>query len=805
MNILFETKYALRRLKNSPSYTAISLVVISLSVALSVVILALVYSFTWKPLGFPDMHGWQAVRGFTPNGWRGGFTDSSILWGMQQGDLHSVEIVGAYEDLSLLLDDGQATYSLSSRFITPNILQHSNETPVFGRMLSSDDAKFGATPAVLLSYKAWRQYYNADSNVVGSQTRIGGQLRTIVGVLKEDSQLIHGAFWLPITDAQLQSTNPDGHLQSLVKIRNEVSLPQATAELNQVVQRLKTEFPGRISDSVEWRLMSLNNLLFQTGEPIFLSLATAAPLILLLACLSIGTLLFARILEQRIQLAIRNAVGSSPFQSSSQASVESLLLCLGGCALGLLMAVFAILNINSLMDGYWSNHIQGAENPNRLQFNSLFVWLALVEAAGIWLASGLIPAIRASKLDISATLGGGSKGIANTQSQRTTTALIGIQVILGCFLLIVSGTYAYRNVYQTYLDRGVSTTGLSTASVAVAAEYPTQQDRINYLNELTLALNSISKVSELTITSALPDNYSPPVTVTFDQGEQVASDQGSNNVITHISDNYFSTVGLKLIEGRRFDDQDNQSALPVVIVDEKFARRYWPDDYAVGKRVHLSSFFGNQWATIVGVSAHTRRNVADNLLTLYRPLQQQVPNELLLLFKHQQPLHSIQRELASAASGINRDVPLTNVLSIEAYQLATWGWRMVQSNIFAWTYSVTLLLVALSIFAVLSRTIVQRVRDIGVRRALGSSNQKIMALYIRRGFLFVLFGCAIGTGLALIASDWLMNFRAGDFPNFIAHVSVVVVSTLAIFIFVATYFPARKAVSLEPGDALRYE
>jgi predicted permease len=808
VNLLFETKYALRRLKKAPAYTAMSLTVISLSIALSVVVLAVVYNLTWKPMGFPGMEGWQAVRSYTPGGWRGGATDSTIYWGLSQGKFESISDIGAYDNSTVLLDDGVATYSLASRRMTPNLIQASNEIPLLGRLIADADAEPNSTPVVMLSYTAWQQYYSGDTDIIGQQTRIDGQARAIVGVLREDSKLIHGAFWFPITKNILDEDTGLGQLQAMVKLRERVDSKLANQEIGQLLTSLKTEYPGRVSDSTEWRLLSLNNLLFQNGEPIFLSLSAVTPILLMLACLSIGTLLFARILEQYRQIAIRQAVGSSPWQTSGQASVESLVLCIGGCLIGVIIAYIAILNLNYFLDGYWSNHIQGAENPHQLRFSFSLFLVAGLAGFVIWVASGLLPAIRAAKASIAATLSSTTKG-AVSGATKLSSILIATQIVLGCFLLILSGTYAYQNIYQTYLDRGVDTEGLATASVTLGGQYSDQTGRIQYLDSLQHDLRSLPAVNEVAYTTALPDNFSPQVSVSFEEGNDELNQSGLNHVITYISDNYFDAVNLPVIQGRTFDAQDSPAAQGVVIVDDYFAKQFWPNGSAIGRQIRLQSASGSNWFTIVGVSKHVRRQVADNRFTIYRPLRQQVPSfpsELLLLVDHNQPLAAIRRDLAATASSLNRDIPLTNILTIEGYQLATWGWRMVQSHIFAWTYSVVLLLVALSIFAVLARSIVQQIRDIGVRRALGSNNHKVMGLYIRKGLAFVLIGSTVGTGFALITSNWLMDLgRSDEFPNFVGDVSIVVISTLTLFILIAVYLPARKAISLEPGDALRYD
>jgi len=366
--------------------------------------------------------------------------------------------------------------------------------------------------------------------------------------------------------------------------------------------------------------------------------------------------------------------------------------------------------------------------------------------------------------------------------------------------------------YASQRDLGISTNQVLTASLALSEQYTDDNSKRLYLDELSARLEGIGQVESVGYASSLPSlQYIP----TPYQLEDRASDANGlpADPVAQVNVGYFDTLGIELIDGRNFSPTDNLQSLPVVIVDQQFANRYWPNGSAIGKRIRINpTREASEWATIIGVTSHVLGNIryeADTSALIYQPLSQAMPDELRLVVKHKGTFSDLLPLVNRAATSVNRDFPLSYTTTLDDYYLTqnAMSFSVMLSRMFMYVAVVTGLLAIIGIFAVFTRNIIRRTREFGVRRALGASRENILWLHLRKGLTFACVGCGIGTFLALLVMGAMFSSSGLLAPVSVPLGSIItmVLTSLIACILLASFLPARKAASREPGDALRYE
>ncbi len=697
--------------------------------------------------------------------------------------------------------------------ITPNLLTAAELSPLLGRTLQASDGVRGAQRVVVLSHSIWEQYYAADATIVGTQTNLDEIPHTIVGVMPEDTSFpFSESLWLPLRPAI--ATEPFGQMRiTPVGILNEESsLEMLNLELDNLFAQARADYPDYYDEHSTARGDFITQMFFENGGSIGLVLVLATAVIVVLACLNIGNLLITRSLERRGEFAIRSAVGSSGGQLITQGLMESLLVCAIGAVLGLLLALLAFEYINSIYTNVASQIPGGVPARWRFVFDGSVVGAGLIATAVIWLCSGLFPAWRAARMKAADSL----MGDAHATTDRRGTALIGMlvacEVITSCFLLIVSGILVVAIVALANTDYGIEEEGVMTANLELPWRYESTAQRFNFVQNLQEQLRSNSGIGEVAVVSDLPTRFNRRSAYALSDREFESSSSANNSdaqYVATISSNYFQLFDVPVVQGRHFDSGDSLDSQPVVIIDAAFASRLWPGESPLGKELQITELNDGIWRRIVGVSDTIKQGLPlaglDRMSTFYLPISQVAPfNTLSVAASTAAGPADYERLLRETVTAVDRDIAIYNIKSMRSVLGETTQIFTALRDIFIAISLFTLLLAGTGIFGVISRSVVQRTREIGIRRALGSSNLAIIWMYLRQGIGYLLAGLVIGGGGALLVGGLLATVFT-DMARAIPLVFVVVLLVLSGLIIAASYFPTRRVVDLEPGEALHHE
>lgn len=805
-NLWFDLKYALRLWSKAPGYFLVCSSVVALSVGLALWASVLVYTLTLKPLPFAGSEQWLSVQ-VAKDASAGAKPDiDPYTYQELRKRTPGLQHLGAYAPRAVLLSEGRAASRLRGAMISPSLLAATGVAPQAGRLFAAGDGQPEAAPIAILSHSAWQHYFAGAADVIGRQARIDGRSVQIVGVMPESFFAFDDfEVWFPLQPAPLAAPDPAAApLVALVALQPGQSSAAVLAELRPALEEVNQRHPGTFDAGRHLELVPAHQMFTHGFVPVQTMISLVAVAVLLLGCVNISLVFFARLLERSRELALRMALGSSRWRMLRQCLLESVLVMVPGLLAGVVLTLLGVRWtrwVSDTMTQYLANGRDG--NPLTLQPGHLL--LAVGIAAALWLLSTLVPSWRVAKQDAAAALGGSGKGTARSGSARAASVVVGLQVLISALVLMVCMNLMMAVREETGKPTGIAADQvmLSTYPTAFNARYPDLASRAAYWSNLASQIARRVPGADVAYATAVPTRAgSEPVLI---DGQARAADQAALKLpLAAVSDNYFALLGIELRAGRLFNSSDDENALPTVIVDEVTAQRYWPGQQAVGKRIQLNPNGAATWLTVVGVvSGVGREPYSDAPGGLYRPLRQANPASFLTLAKLPQATPQLRTTLQEAAYAADQDMPLQNLQMFKDYQGALDIIYTALVPAFGVIAAITVLLAASGLFGLISRFVASRTQEIGIRRALGSSTGRIMALFLRQGGAYLLVG-VVGGALGLL----VVNGLSAALPNVLSQalpVALAVFLLLGAVIFGATYLPTRRAVALEPADALRYE
>lgn len=810
MQTLNDLKYSFRLLTKTPVFSCMMLLVVVVSLSLYLTSYTLGNLFANEPMPFPNGDDYVKMRLVDSNTNLGvGFPDfdSYILNRLSKSSDNYVEL-GAYQRNVHVFSDGEYSRPFSGVSISANLFKGLAANPLYGRSFDNDDSLRNTADVVLIGYTLWQEYYNANPEVVGNVSQIDGKPHTIIGVMPELFGFPRNAeFWLPLTTNGAVQPGEGGTLAMVGVLKKDSSYQEAESELTEILKQESSLYPEHYGNRAAI-VYDYSDSYSGPGPsfrlPDYLNFVTLV--MLLLAIVNLSSLLLIRYSGRKQELAVRSSLGADGWQLSKQVILESFIICFVGLLLSYALSLFFLKAFGyALVEqeiGY--NYWFVFEIDTRGVFVGVFSLLA------IWLSSSVLVAVRAFRSNPGDVLNTANKGNDGSKVKLATRIIVCFQLVLTCFLLICCGAMIHLMLIVMDVDHGVDPENLGIASVSLNhADYSEQRSRLSYLNQMRDSIVQVPGVVDVAVTSALPQRPGLSGTYFIEASETAEENQAPALTSIWVDNGYFKTANINVVEGRGFEIDDTDISEQVAIITEEFANQLWPGESAVGKNIQSTIGNGTVSMRVVGVITDVLQNITSTqaLPSLYRPMSQGSPKALNFVIRvlPEIDITSIESALRESATSIDRNIPLSNIRSLEKQIYVDQQGTDLIIIIFLLFASVTLILASAGIYTVMARAIQLSTREIGVRRALGSTDITIALKYIKQGFRFLIVGLAIGGGLAsILVSITAISFGLEDL-QFIPLVVVLVSLLMISVVMTATIIPARRATALEPGDALRYE
>jgi putative ABC transport system permease protein len=689
--------------------------------------------------------------------------------------------------------------------VSANFFSLLRSQAALGRTFLPEDEKTGAPTVVILSDGLWKRRYGADPNVLGQKLTIEGESATVIGVMPQEFDFPKGVeLWATLTPSPDGWTNQRGFrvLRSMGRLKPNVSLAQAQAEMDAISGRLGEEFPKE-NKGYGVTMIPLVKSIFGNARPALFILLGAVTLVLLIACVNVANLLLARAATRHKEIALRLALGASRRRLVRQLLTESLLLALVGGSLGLLLATFGVEYLLRLAP-------QDIPRIASVQINAQVVAFALGVSFLTAIIFGLAPALQSSKPDLNEALKeSGSKSQGGARSKRLRSLLVVSEVALAVVLMVGAGLLvrSFNNLQR--IDPGFNPDNVFTARVAlVQSKYPEGAQQKAFFEQLLGRVKTLPGVESASVVLMRPLSgtvgWDPPFAVEGQTPEEQTANPYSN--YEAISPEYFQTMGIPLIRGRAFTEQDRGDQVSVVIINELMARKYWPNEDPIGKRLKFGKAESSApWLTVVGVAKDVRYREWDAIRPdIYVPyLQNSEYRTDFVVRTNVDPL-SLSESFRREVYALDKDQAVAAVTTMDelvSTALARPRFNTLLLGLFA---ALALVLAMVGVYGVMAYTVSQQTHEIGIRMALGAQTSDVLRMVVVHGLKLIFTGLAIGVAgafaLTRLLSSLLYGISTTD-PLTFAGVAVL----LALVALFACYLPARRATRVDPMEALRYE
>jgi predicted permease len=810
-NWIADLRYGLRGLRRNPGFTLGVILVLALGIGANTAIFSIVNAALLRPLPYDEASRLMQVWHVPPAKSFPGLTLFSVSpanyldWKAQSASFESMSIYGG-RDLTFGGTDHPEVVVAAA--VPPEFFTVLRTQPLLGRTFTADEDRPGSR-VILLGYKFWRDHFGSDPNVVGRDITVNSQQYTVAGVMPEKFLMPDFAkVWVPLAWSNTDRAVRGNHNYLVIaRLKPGVQIEQAKAELTSISSRLEQQYP---EDDKGWgaTVIPLREQLVGDVRTALFVLLGAVAFVLLIACANVANLVLAKMLGRRRELAIRTALGASRAALLRHVLVETMLLSVLGGVLGLLLARFGVgLSMKLLAD-----HLPPFVNVT-LDTKVLAFTLLLSIAAGV--LAGLVPSLRFSRVDANEALKQGTRGTSDSGG-KTRNLLVVCEVALSLVLLIGAGLMV-RTLWELRNVRpGFDSSNVLTMSVAVPRDrFPSPATQVNFFQETLQRVRALPGVEDAGAIDDLPlggggshQPFSIEGRPMLPMAEQPEVD------VRMISPGYLRAMRVPIIRGRDFADSDAAGRPAVAVISAALARRFWPNEDPLGKHLTLTFFPGipREIVGIVGDVKVDSLNETRPVDTIYVAASQLTPAVgeafrsfgLTLTVRTKSDPHGAVSAVTDAIHQVGPDIPVTDVLSMDdviAQSMSPQRFNMLLLAAFA---GLALLLAAVGIYGVLSYSVRRRVREIGIRMALGASQSNILRLVVGDGMKPILIGVAIGLTAAVALSRFMASLVFGVPPTDPLTFTVVALLLVVVGI-VANTLPAYRATRVEPVRTLREE
>ena len=806
--LLRDLKYSLRRLANTPVFTTIVVVTLALGIGANTAIFSVVNTVLLRALPYRDPGRLVSIEHFYPSLNNMEAPISARGFRDYRDKTKSFESVAVEMQFGANLTGTGDPERIPGVRVSGDYFHVLAVAPQLGRVLNRDDDEPGHEHVVVLSDGVWTRLFARKPSAVGQTIELNGESYQIVGVMPAGFRSFFARtadlfvpLALPATAFTGGYTNE--YLNSVARLKPGVSLQTAQAEMATFAENLKRANPNRFSPKWTLKIRSLDDLSSGRIRPALLVLLGAVGFVLLIACANVANLLLARAAMRIKEIAIRAALGADRASLVRQLLTESVLLAFGGGILGLALAQWSVKSLVAL-------------NPNlprasEVGIDANVVVFTLVVSLATGLLFGLAPALQTSNTNLQETLKDGSRsGAADFAGRSLRRGLVVAEVALSLTLLIGAGLLIKSVARLQGVDPGFDPHGVLVFNLNLPqVKYSSDTAQILFADQLLPRLNSVPGVRAAGVTSVIP--FGGGWSTSSFNIENLIVPPGQNGPwgdVRIVSPEFFSALRIPVRRGRLFNSQDTQNSPQVVVIDDEFARKYFKDVDPIGKRITFGAPPGKDstWITIIGVVGHAAHEGldAERRIQYYFPTSQVGLRNMTVAVRTTGSPLAMLPALREAVHSIDRNLPLSSVNTMDKLVESSVGQRKLSMMLLGVFSAIAMVLASIGIYGVMSYSVTQRTRELGIRMALGAVRSRVLLLVVRQGMALAGTGIVIGLlgafGLTRLLTNQLFAVRATD-PSTFALFSALLVAIALI----ATLVPALRATRVDPVVALRDE
>ncbi len=818
-NFIKDIRYGVRMLTKNPGVTLVAVITLALGIGANTAIFSAVNAFMMRPLPVANAH--ELIRAMETTEDRG-FTDELSYPDFLDYRNQATSFTGltAEDMIQVAINSENQNDVIWGQVVSANYFDVLQVTPAMGRaFLPDEDKTIGGSPVVVLSHSFWQRRMASDPNIVGKTIQLNNRAYQVIGVAPD---YFHGSkfalsmdFWVPISMANELRRAPGlledrgSHWMAVVgRLKPGVSKAQASAELTAIAKRLNETYPTERASNTQAHALGEVEGRFEDEGVIIRSAGAIAMaivgLILLIACANVANLMLARAAARRKEIGIRLALGANRFRLIRQLLTESLLLSLAGGALGLLLAFW----VSDLMQGFVPVLEYNFIN-NFFALDSRALIFTLIISLATGLVFGLAPALQSSNPDVVPVLKGDPE--AALRGKRKAFALrnmlVVAQVALSLVVLVCGGLFIKSFRKAQTMDPGFyNPNGLIVSLSPQLIGYDEEQTR-NFYRQLIERVSHVPGIEAASLARTLPlgdsSNSNGPI---LKEGETLEPGSAGRLIMTNtIAPGFFKTMQIPFVEGRDFDDRDQQKTQRVVIVNQRMAETLWPGESAIGKRIFIGTENRDDWQVVGVVRTGKYRALAEDPRPFfYYAMGQRRPGSMAMVMRGSVDPRGLVGAVRSEVRALDPRVPIFGVKTMDDHKTyALWAPNMAASFSLAFGV-VAILLSAVGLYSVMAYVVSQRTREVGIRMALGANRADVMKLITTQGMRLAAIGVGIGLVLSLalakVLSSLLIGVSGYDVPTFL-----LVPALLGAVALLACYLPARRATKVDPLVALRYE